>query len=202
MYKRQGNESEWSAAYQTWTSYPVVSPFPRQLTAGNYSSESCPNIADVDNDGKQEIFWLCEDRYETRTGYFMGFRPTGEELFDIDGNVTTVSGFAKTPIMIKGQAAFGDLAGNGEQNIVISSWDNSYMDKNAVYCYSPFDKDGDHKPDLLWKKKIPYSMHQSPVIANLDGSSDGTMEVIIKSHQTSDIFILDHNGKDVYKRQR
>ena len=192
-----GNESEWSAAYQTWTSYPVVSPFPRQLTAGNYSSESCPNIADVDNDGKQEIFWLCEDRYETRTGYLMGFRPTGEELFDIDGNVTTVSGFAKTPIMIKGQAAFGDLAGNGEQNIVISSWDNSYMDKNAVYCYSPFDKDGDHKPDLLWKKKIPYSMHQSPVIANLDGSSDGTMEVIIKSHQTSDIFILDHNGNEL-----
>lgn len=55
-------------AYRTWTSYPVVSPFPRQLTVGAYSSESCPNIvADVDNDGKQEISWLCEDRYETRT---------------------------------------------------------------------------------------------------------------------------------------
>ena len=40
-------------------------------------------------------------------------------------------------------------------------------------------------------------MHQSPVIANLDGSSDGTMEVIIKSHQTSDIFILDHNGNEL-----
>lgn len=192
-----GNESEWSTAFPAWTSYPVASPFPRQLTAGNYSSESCPNIADVDNDGKQEIFWLCEDRYETRTGYLMGFRPTGEELFDIDGNVTTVSGFAKTPIMIKGQAAFGDLAGNGEQNIVISSWDDRDRDKNAVYCYSPLDRDGDHKPDLLWEKKIPYSMHQSPVIANLDGSSDGTMEVIIKSHQTPDIFILDHAGNEL-----
>ena len=192
-----GNESSWSPAYRTWTSYPVVSPFPRQLTIGAYSSESCPNIVDVDNDGKQEIFWLCEDRYETRTGYLMGFRPTGEELFDIDGNVTTVSGFAKTPIMIKGQAAFGDLTGNGEQNIVISSWDDKDRDKNAVYCYSPFDKDGDHKPDLLWEKKIPYSMHQSPVIANLDGSSDGTMEVIIKSHQTPDIFILDHDGNEL-----
>ncbi len=40
-------------------------------------------------------------------------------------------------------------------------------------------------------------MFQSPVIANLDGSSDGTMEVIIKSHQTSDIFILDHNGNEL-----
>lgn len=50
---------------------------------------------------------------------------------------------------------------------------------------------------MLWEKKIPYSMFQSPVIANLDGSSDGTMEVIIKSHQTSDIFILDHNGNEL-----
>ena len=192
-----GNESEWSAAYQTWTSYPVVSPFPRRITTGTYSSESCPNIADVDNDGKQEIFWIYDSRWNDRTSYLMGFRPTGEELFDIDGNVTTVSGFAKSPIMMKGQVAFGDLAGNGEQNIVVSTWENKDGNKNAVYCYSPFDKDGDHKPDLLWEKKIPYSMHQSPVIANLDGSSDGTMEVLIKSHQTSDIFILDHNGKEL-----
>ena len=191
-----GNESEWSAAFQTWTSYPVVSPFPKRVDFGVYSSKSCPNIADVDNDGKQELFWIYEDR-DTRTSYLMGFRPTGEELFDIDGNVTTVSGFVKTPVMLKGQAAFGDLSGNGEQNIVVSSWDDDYRDKNAVYCYSPFDKDGDHKPDLLWEKKIPYSMFQSPVIANLDGSSDGTMEVLIKSHQTSDIFILDHNGNEL-----
>ena len=192
-----GNESEWSTAYQTWTSYPVISPFPRRITTGNYSSKSCPNIADVDNDGKQELFWVYEDRYGARIGYLVGFRPTGEELFDIDGNVTTVSGFAKTPVMLKGQAAFGDLSGNGEQNIVVSSWEDDHRDKNAVYCYSPFDKDGDHKPDLLWEKKIPYSMFQSPVIANLDGSSDGTMEVLIKSHQTSDIFILDHNGNEL-----
>ena len=192
-----GNESEWSTAYQTWTSYPVISPFPRRITTGNYSSKSCPNIADVDNDGKQELFWVYEDRYGARIGYLVGFRPTGEELFDIDGNVTTVSGFAKTPVMLKGQAAFGDLSGNGEQNIVVSSWEDDHRDKNAVYCYSPFDKDGDHKPDLLWEKKIPYSMFQSPVIANLDGSSDGTMEVVIKSHQTSDIFILDHNGNEL-----
>lgn len=95
----------------------------RRIATGIYSSESGPNIADVDNDGKQEIFWTCEDRYNTRTGYLMGFRSTGEELFDIDGNVTTVSGFAKMP-MVKGQAAFGDLAGNGEQNIVVSTWDD------------------------------------------------------------------------------
>lgn len=69
--------------------------------------------------------------------------------------------------------------------------------KRAVYCYSPFDRDGDHKPDLLWEKRIPYSMFQSPVIANLDGSADGTMEVIVKSHQTSDIFILDHDGNEM-----
>ena len=192
-----GNESSWSSAYRTWTSYPVVSPFPRRIATGTYSSVSSPNIADVDNDGKQEIFWIYEDRSGTRTSYLMGFRPTGEELFDIDGNVTTVSGFAKTPTMLTGQVAFGDLAGNGEQNIVVSTWDDTYKDKNAVYCYSPFDKDGDHKPDLLWGKKIPYSMFQSPVIANLDGSSDGTMEVVIKSHQTSDIFILDHNGNEL-----
>ncbi|WP_291587580.1 C25 family cysteine peptidase [Bacteroides sp.] len=192
-----GNESNWCTAYRAWTSYPVVSPFPRRITTGTYSSESCPNIADVDNDGKQEIFWIYDSRWNDRTSYLMGFRPTGEELFDIDGNVTTVSGFAKSPIMMKGQVAFGDLAGNGEQNIVVSTWENKDGNKNAVYCYSPFDKDGDHKPDLLWEKKIPYSMHQSPVIANLDGSSDGTMEVLIKSHQTSDIFILDHNGKEL-----
>ena len=40
-------------------------------------------------------------------------------------------------------------------------------------------------------------MYQSPVTANLDGSSDGTMEVLIKSHQTPDIFILDHNGNEL-----
>ena len=191
-----GNESEWSTAYQTWTSYPVISPFPRRITTGNYSAASCPNIVDVDNDGKQEIFW-CYSDFESRIGYLAGFRPIGEELFDIDGNVTTVSGFAKTSAILKGQVAFGDLSGIGEQNIVVSSWDDTYRDRNTVYCYSPFDKDGDHKPDLLWEKKIPYSMYQSPVTANLDGSSDGTMEVLIKSHQTPDIFILDHNGNEL-----
>ena len=195
-----GNESERSAAYRAWTSYPIVSPFPRDIYLSAYISESCPNIADVDNDGKQEIFWIYDARDGDRTSYLMGFRPTGEELYDIDGNVTTVSGFAKTSLA-KGQVAFGDLLGKGEQNIVMSTWDDKdgqiNGEKNAVYCYSPFDKDGDHKPDLLWEKKIPYSMHQSPVIANLDGSSDGTMEVIIKSHQTSDIFILDHDGNEV-----
>lgn len=124
-----GNESSWSSAYRTWTSYPVVSPFPRRIATGTYSSVSSPNIADVDNDGKQEIFWIYEDRSGTRTSYLMGFRPTGEELFDIDGNVTTVSGFAKTPTMLTGQVAFGDLAGNGEQNIVVSTWDDLYRDK-------------------------------------------------------------------------
>lgn len=199
VISKNGNESEWSMPYKTWTSYPVVSPFPRRLNAGVYSSASCPNIADVDDDGKQEIFWIYEDRYNTHTSYIMGFRPSGEELFDIDGNVTSVSGFAKTPTMLTGQVAFGDLHGNGEQNIVVSTWENDekYKNERAVYCFSPFDKDGDHKPDLVWEKRIPYSMFQSPVIANLDGSSDGTKEVIIKSHQTSDIYILDHNGNEL-----
>lgn len=196
---KNGNESEWSMPYKTWTSYPVVSPFPRRLNTGVYSSNSCPNIADVDDDGKQEIFWIYEDRYNTHTSYIMGFRPSGEELFDIDGNVTTVSGFAKTPTMLTGQVAFGDLYGNGEQNVVVSTWENDekYKNERAVYCFSPYDKDGDHKPDLVWEKRIPYSMFQSPVIANLDGSSDGTMEVIVKSHQTPDIYILDHNGNEL-----
>lgn len=199
VISKNGNESEWSMPYKTWTSYPVVSPFPRRLNAGVYSSTSCPNIADVDDDGKQEIFWIYEDRYNTHTSYIMGFRPSGEELFDIDGNVTSISGFAKTPTMLTGQVAFGDLAGDGEQNIVVSTWEDDirYKDERAVYCFSPFDKDGDHKPDLVWEKRIPYSMFQSPVIANLDGSSDGTKEVIIKSHQTSDIYILDHNGNEL-----
>ena len=52
-----GNESEWSTAYQTWTSYPVISPFPRRITTGNYSAASCPNIVDVDNDCMKDIFW-------------------------------------------------------------------------------------------------------------------------------------------------
>ena len=78
----------------------------------------------MDNDGKQEIFWIYEDRYDTHTSYIMGFRPSGEELYDIDGNVTTVSGFVKTPTMLTGQVAFGDLSGNGEQNIVASTWED------------------------------------------------------------------------------
>ena len=129
----------------------------------------------------------------------MGFRADGEELYDIDNNVTTISGFAKTPVMLKEQVAIGDLKGNGEQNIVVSSWDDRDIAKpsHAVFCYSAFDKDGDKRPDLLWETKIPFSMQQSPVIADLDGSADGTMEVLVKSHHTPDIYILDCNGQEI-----
>lgn len=191
-----GNESGLSLAYRTWTSYPVVSPFPLRLTTATYQTGSCPNIADVDNDGKQEIFELTAD-IGTLSSYLMAFRPTGEELYNIDNNVTTVSGFAKMRTLSQGQVAFGDLYSKGEQNIVASTWNDRQGEKNGVCCYSAFDRNGDQNPDLLWEAKIPYSSHQSPVVANLDGSSDGSMEVIIKSHQTPDIYILDNNGNEL-----
>lgn len=193
-----GNESGLSTAYKAWTSYPAVSPFPQRLPI-NYSSESAPTVADVDNDGKQEIFWLCDNRNDLKDSYIMGFRANGEELYDIDNNVTTVSGFARTPVMVREQAAIGDLKGNGEQSIIVSSWDDeaNAKSKHTVFCYSAFDKDGDKRPDLLWETKIPFSMHQRPVIANLDGSADGTMEVLVKSHHTPDIYMLDCNGQEI-----
>ena len=50
-----GNEGGLGAAYKAWTSYPAVTPFPRHLPEGNHASESCPTIADVDNDGEMEL---------------------------------------------------------------------------------------------------------------------------------------------------
>lgn len=192
----KGNEGELGDPLKAWTTCKSIGLFPLPVS-DPYSITGSINVADVNNDGKKEIF-LSKLNRTSREGYVLGIDTDGRDLFDIDGNVTTFSGFAKLSTMVCAAPAIGDLNGDGEQNIVAVTWDDTYLERNSVSCFASRDNNQDHLPDLLWKTDIPSSCYRSPVVANVDNSADGSMEVIIRSNSSGPIRILDCNGQERY----
>ena len=170
-----GMESD-SVRILAWTSYGTKYYFPitADPTLGRIFSPF--SIADVNMDGKKEIF---VGTWKGQIGWLMGFDYQGNELFDIDNNVTTVSGFAELSGIANAGAALADIKRDGNVRVIMPTRNMSNASENKLYCYSVEDNDGDGKPDLVWSVPIPYPSWRGSVAANIDNSSDGSMEIIV-----------------------
>lgn len=186
-----GNESL-ATRILTWTSYPKKNLFPVTLDASLSNFSTSINTADTDLDGKKEIFIGTKGGNDK--GFIVGLNHYGNELYDIDNNVTTKSGFAKLGFEAWAIPAIGDLKRIGKPLIIEAT--RNYQQDNALFCFAVDDNNPiDNKPDLLWTTPTPQKQHlRGPIVANIDNSIDGSMEVITCSDERGNISIYDSNG--------
>jgi len=170
-----------------WTSYPQKYLFPVTMNP-TIGKQMSVNVADIDFDGRKEIFTV------SKSGWIEGLDYEGKELYNLDNNITTISGFADMGIRSWAQVALADTKKNGEYNVIAAT--RSESGNNKLFCFSVQDKDGDGKPYLLWNQALSDDTHRGVVVSNIDNSADGSMEIVVLpiTQSAHPISIYDANG--------
>ncbi|MDD6209098.1 MAG: VCBS repeat-containing protein [Bacteroidales bacterium] len=150
---------------------------------------------DIDNDGNKEIFAVVSDGDNSSYGAIIGLHHDGIELFDIDGNVTTKSGFAKFTSPLGATPAVAPLDNSGKYKVVMPTRNIENVSANLLACYAVEDNDGNHLPDSIWQKTGYGSASRGAVIANIDNSSDGSNEIVLVSGNT--LRVLNNTGTQI-----
>lgn len=178
--------------YLTWTSLEKHNGFPIPSMANR--SQASPTLYDVDGNGQKEIFLNFRKTSES-DGLIVGFKQDGQEIFDIDGNPTTLSGFAETDIAMVPNSAIGDVDNDGKAE-VFSIGRNNATGQGLLYAYKTIDEDesgpGYGMPDLLWEGhdylNIGHRVFRNPVL--FDVNNDGFLEIIV-SDENQRIHVYD-----------
>lgn len=191
---KSGNQGPLSEAVKGMPSFPFVESFPRIMDS-ECESMSSVNVADINYDGYQEIFLTTTTRSD-RKGRLIGLTHKGEEL--LNPNPLAVHGIGTFPTRVVGIPAIGDIKGNGEQAVLLPTWDNATLEHNVLTCFSMKDTDGDNMLDQYWQNSTGISCYRGSILANLDNSADGSLEIIQKSDKPSKLSIFDNNGKLKY----
>lgn len=186
-----GNESDLTASFKAWTTLPYLSGWPIIPDEGGRIFGG-PTAANVDNDPEKEIFLA------NKKGFVLGWNPNATELFDIDNNPTTVSGFYDLDESeCYATPAIADINKNGKQEIVITTRDGG-ANPGKIFVFNAEDNNGDSSPDVLWTFDLGGPNLRGVVISDLDG--DGYKEILSHKEGGNPIFyILKHNGT-IYKQ--
>lgn len=184
-----GNESALSGALKTWTQknngslgWPI---------ATGEIIKSDPTVVDIDGDGDMEIFIGGTD------GKLYAFHHNGAELYDIDSNASTVSGFASIGSQIWSKPAVADFEGDGILEVIVTpryklQGSSTYQ---RVYAWHIQDANQDGRPDPVagWPTLDSLStvFISSPVAVNVD--LDAQLEVIAMD-QNGYVYVWEHNG--------
>lgn len=192
-------EGPLSEAFTAITFYPLMI---ENILSDDYQFYNEAYTADIDLDGQKEIVQVGDrtDGNES-SSLLVVLRPDGTEPYDIDGNVTTFSGYAKFPFGSTAVPTVGDLFGTAEPAIVVLAGTPSSADgKTYAVCYSSLDKDGDKLPDKLWQTQVTNGIYNGAVITDID-RPDGKnqKEVIFMTNYGSSITILNADGS--FKRK-
>ena len=175
-----GMESE-PVRLLAWTSYPPTGLFPVIMDDLDGTRMESHFVAeDVNNDGKKEIFTALAGSDSEGVGDLIALDWEGKELFDIDNDSTTYSGFANLNTAIRAGVAIADINNDGIKEIisVTRGFENNLMN-NKITCHTAFDDDLDNKPDTLWQTPVQLTARSAVALANLDNSPDGSMEIVV-----------------------
>ncbi len=209
-------------AYKAWTSFSFHTGFPIYHTL-NGPFNSSPTVADINGDGKREIFIAKNDWRKdgdetqmTEKGVILGYDEQGHELFNIDGNTTELQGFAHPPFDMRYKVAVMDIDGDGQAEVFGMSRQNSPAEAR-LYAYHTVDTHPDNhdRPDHLWDTyntangdweennyiniSINSSNHRAfkaPVMADIN--NDGISEIIVLDEHQS-IHVYDKDANIIYE---
>ena len=183
-------EGDLSRAYSGITTYPLMLQKVMRENYLGFHNEAY--VADFDLDGKKELVQVAtgEDEGKQYSTLYV-VRPDGTEPYDIDGNVTTFSGYATFQYLVEAPPSVADLFGNGEPCIIVLPRDTAHN----VVCYSSLDKDGDRLPDKLWETDVNGAAFRGAVVTDLDPSdSKGEKEIVFLEENGNGVIILDAQG--------
>lgn len=166
---KSGNEGELSDPLLAWTSLAV-----KKYHYDFGSIRGGITTVDVNNDGKKEIF--AATRSDSKGAHLLGVDCIGQELFNIDGNVTTLGAFGMMNGVSHGTPTISEMAPDGTCKIYGTSRDHTPF---RLYCFSNQDNDNDYKPDLLGIGSLPSGNITGAVLSNMDNSPDGSLEPVV-----------------------
>lgn len=126
-----GNESAMSSPTMAWTTLPFHDGWPIENSAIGFRISGSPNVIDIDNDGKKELFFAATSWGDKNIPAIFGFKHNGEELYDIDNNPTTLSGFAKFDENTYSTPALADIDNDGKIELVVSTGESG----EKTYAY-------------------------------------------------------------------
>lgn len=196
-----GNESE-KARITTWTSLPLAEGWPINIPDGlGRAWGTAPNVADINGDGHKEIFLTTGTADNPgNMGAILGFNSLGEELYDIDHNPTTISGFANLGISMNCTPAIADIDNDNIMEIVVATRGNSNGTNHDLLVFKNKDVNNDGIPDLAWKTSLDTSNFNGVVLADLN--NDGTIEIIAPNQgrqgSNTHIQVFDYLGDTIF----
>lgn len=186
------NDNPPKQGYKAWTSLDNHGGFPIFANSQSFSPNCPPILYDVDNNNTKEIFVNYVNSGSETSGKIMGFYESGQELYNIDGNETTVSGFAETNIAMIPNAAVGDLDNDGHAE-VLSIGRNNTTNEGKLYVYKTTDANADNKPDTFWNEEaiiFDHKIFRNPVLYDVD--DNGYLDIIVVDEKQK-VYVYDKN---------
>ena len=189
-------------ALKAWTTLPYHPDWPlKEIDVDFFGArtEGSPMTEDFDVDGTKEIYFTSSagpgDAYDH--GGIFGFYHDMEEIYDIDQNNTTYSGFYHfNGAGSRATPAIGDLDNDHILEIVTTTQgDNNSFDRRKLFIHSTVDADNppDGNPDLIGTRDIYGPDFKGAVLSDID--YDEILEIIVKSGWGDSIYVLKYaNG--------
>jgi hypothetical protein len=190
---QSGVEGSLSAALEAWTSLPYKPGWPITVNQLGSRTEGSPMTYDVNGDGQKEVF-ITTATMNGSVGAVMGFKSNGEELFDIDHNVTTISGFYKFDhASSSSTVAIADVDQDNKTEVVVTTRNgddtNTPNDGQSVFCFSATEPDANGVPIVKWRRNGVGRDFRGPVLA--DYINNGTTQISTKGEWGSGFYVLE-----------
>ncbi|MDD2635759.1 MAG: C25 family cysteine peptidase [Bacteroidales bacterium] len=186
LVDNNNNETCISDYKMAWTSLEVANGWPVTFTGPNYCVQSSeggiygsPKAVDIDFDNDKEIFLTLRHNDTDFTtsengGYVVALHHDGDEYFPmLDGNTTTVSGFAYMSARIETTPAIGDIDNNGDYEVIVGTR-NSGINKRKVFAYSTdiVDNTGlPMAPQIKWESPAHQPHYRGCMLNDINNNS-------------------------------
>ncbi|MCK4676958.1 MAG: fibronectin type III domain-containing protein, partial [Bacteroidales bacterium] len=186
---------------EAWTTLPYHADWPlMEINVNIYGgrTEGSPMTADFDADGNKEIYFTISagpDDFDK--GGIFGFYHDGEEIFDIDNNPTTYSGFyqydgagsSATP-------AIGDINNDYIFEVITTTHYSEGVDRRKIFAHSTIDNEQPGEPELIWFKGLGGPEVKGAVLSDID--YNGSMEVLVKARWGAPLKVLNSSDGSDY----
>ena len=158
----------------------IAPGWPQEMVwAGGYGPWSSPSLADVDGDGRMEIFTI------DIGGYMLAWNHDGTEVINGDNNGGTHGVFkAGLGSWCRGSTTFADVDGNGDMEIFVPT---------ASGWLHGLDGNGSNLPGFPFHAipNVDDGIYCSAAIGDVDG--DGAQELVFTSENDS-LYVINLNG--------